>query len=108
MIWGLKHLSRLLTSTGKPSDGATFVRLALSEKGRDDGDGPLPSFSWIAGSIGALSLVATFVAVGYWTLYALYLDGDLQRLKDLWWFFLAGSALFLPYAFNRLSTIGKP
>jgi hypothetical protein len=41
-------------------------------------------------------------------LYSLFFaPADLAAVKDVRWYFLAGSALFFPYAFNKLSSIFK-
>lgn len=78
------------------------------------------SFSRVAGSIGAVAMAAFFAGLGVWSFFAindttLYpAGGDLNeqvslisRISELGTFFAAGSALFLPYAFNRISTIFK-
>jgi hypothetical protein len=38
---------------------------------------------------------------------ATFFNGPLEKLKDVGWYFLSGSALFFPYAFNQLSKIFK-
>lgn len=66
-----------------------------------------PSFSRVAGALGAVGLAATFVAIGYWVVYQFYFGTDLDKITKLSTYFLAGSALFIPYGFNKLSSIFK-
>jgi hypothetical protein len=85
----------------------------LSEKVRSDsglrdaGAAEPPSFSRVAGALGAVGIAATFVGIGYWALHELYFGDNLGKISDLSTYFLAGSALFIPYAFNSLSSIFK-
>lgn len=112
LIWGLKHVSRELGRVD-PVTNRTFMADALSEKRVDADSGAgsgapaseAPSFSRVAGSLGAVGLAATFVGIGYWALHALYFDGDLTRISGLSTYFVAGSALFIPYGFNMLSSV---
>lgn len=110
IIWGLKLLSGVLNRE-IGNDGETFGMQVLAEKNRapgDDGDQDKSgsgSFSRIAGAIGALALAAFFAGVSYWALHALFADGELSKLQDLSQFFLVGSALFAPYAFNQIRGI---
>ncbi|PLX45212.1 MAG: hypothetical protein C0605_01265 [Hyphomicrobiales bacterium] len=56
--------------------------------------------------IGSIGLAALFIGIGYWVLFSLFLGPDkLEKLDHLWTFFLAGSAMFLPYAFDRLTKL---
>lgn len=80
------------------------------------------SFSRVAGSIGAVALAAFFAGLSVWIFFALndhqlYPESGaedaerkplIDRVSDLGTFILAGSALFIPYAFNRLSGIFRP
>lgn len=73
-------------------------------------DGPLAgdvSFSRVAGVLGALTLTSLFVATVFWAHHALFNDGTLGKAKDLWPIYLFGTALFAPYAFNRLARLGQ-
>lgn len=76
------------------------------------------SFSRVAGAIGAVSMAAFFAGLGVWCFFAindtaLYPTGGspvtqttlISRIADLGTFIAAGAALFLPYAFNRISNI---
>lgn len=110
LIWGLRNVSREL-SRKDPSGDKTFLAEALSEKnGASDAldDKPAePSFSRVAGALGAVGLAATVVAIGYWVVYQLYFGTDLDKITKLSTYFLAGSALFIPYGFNKISSIFK-
>ncbi len=77
----------------------------LREKNQKSGDGSDKSFSRLAGAIGAMGLSALFIGVGYWVIYILYSGGSLDQLTGLGKYFLTGSALFAPYAFNQLKEI---
>ena len=68
------------------------------------------SYAKVSGAIGSIAISSLFVGLGYYILYALYLEqGDTFSLKEslngLGTYFLAGAALFLPYAFEKLSTV---
>jgi hypothetical protein len=105
LVWGLRLVSRELQ---KPDPtGRTLLARALSEKKNDCNSGTDPSFSRVAGALGAIGLASTFVGIGYWVIYQLFLGDNLAKLNDLGIYFLAGSALFLPYAFNQISSIFK-
>lgn len=87
---------------------------ALSEKtvASEGGEGnttpgKVGSFSRTAGAFGAMALAAAVIGVSYWLVYALFYDQPINVLKDASWFFLSGSALFAPYAFNQLSSVFK-
>ena len=69
--------------------------------------GKVGSFSRTAGAFGAMALAAAVIGVSYWLVYALFYTQPLTVLKDASWFFLSGSALFAPYAFNQLSSVFK-
>lgn len=114
LILGIKSIIKKLNEQ-KPS-GSTLLSEALSEKnptGTDsadtDGDGKANlsgSFSRTAGAIGAMGLAATTIGIGYWLVYSLFYDpSPLSELRNIGWYYLSGSALFAPYAFNRLSNI---
>lgn len=95
------------------ADGRTFLQQSLSEKivaseaGRDGAPDEVGSFSRVAGAFGAIALAAAMIRVSYWLVYALFYKEDLTVLKNAGWFFLSGSSLFAPYAFNQLSSIFK-
>ena len=62
------------------------------------------SYSRIVGTIGSIVLAAFFWALGNIILYKAFADvsGIQQLLSGLGAYFFAGSALFVPYAFNQL------
>jgi hypothetical protein len=115
LIWGFRMVSEVLKSTGKPeidaegkvldSPGKTFLAQVVSEKNpKKEGD-EKGSFSRISGVIGSIVLAAFFGGVSYWALFTLFSGGSLDKLSELQTFFLVGSALFAPYAFNQLRSI---
>jgi hypothetical protein len=118
LVWGFRMLSKELQRPAG-EDQRTLLRTALTEKTaavpqQPQGGQPQPprsdqgSFSRLAGSIGAIGIAATFVGISYWVLHTLFFDiGNLTKIEGLATYFLAGSAMFLPYAFNQLSSIFK-
>lgn len=93
----------LLSKTG--ADAPRRGTQMLQEKeGPNAGDA---SFARVAGTLGSLTLSALFVAAVFWSHHALYCGapGDIDRVRELGPVFLVGSALFAPYAFNRLSMV---
>ena len=117
LVWGLKLISKELQKTG--TNNKTLLANALSEKvpsaapGAPGAAGGAPdgSFSRTAGAIGAVGIAATFIGIGigYRAIYELFFGSatDLTKISDLKVYFLAGSAMFLPYAFNQLSAVFK-
>lgn len=116
LLRGLGMISRLLSSDG--SSGKSLATEMLSEKklmksspvprseeARGVNDKEIASFSRTSGAIGTMGLAAVLVGVGYWLIYGLFYEAQLGVLKDAGWFFLSGSALFAPYAFNQLSGV---
>lgn len=97
---GLRSLYKML--------GSDDMRGMLTEMGATD-DAPKNSFSRTAGAVGAFGLASVFIGIGYWIVYILFLGdiAQLKDLKDLGIYFLSGSALFAPYAFNQMKTIFK-
>lgn len=72
---------------------------------------PIPeSSSRLAGVLGALVLVAALWAFANFLVWASFWDRDVIKpvMEHVGTFFISGSALFLPYAFNRLSTVFGP
>jgi len=67
------------------------------------------SSSRLIAFIGMIILSALFLGVGYFTLWALFFGQpkDVQAVKDTGTVFLTGSALFAPYAFNKLADVFK-
>ncbi|MDY6918631.1 MAG: hypothetical protein SV765_00285 [Pseudomonadota bacterium] len=102
LIWGLKLLHTSF------SDPKSISKLLSDRTDNNNEEKWEPNFSKLAGAIGAIGLASIFIAIGYWVIFTLFLpDGDLSRLEDLGIFFLSGSSLFAPYAFNQLSRIFK-
>ena len=79
------------------------------------------SYSRVSGAVGSMVLAAMVGGLGYYILYAVFFnhcllstelteDGQ-KKIVDLFYslryYFLGASALFAPYAFNRLTTIFK-
>lgn len=80
---------------------------ALKEKSPDGSASDATSYSRVTGALGAVVLTAFFWAIGNVVLdLALTNVGELSPLLSaVGPFFLVGSALFLPYAFNQLKTL---
>jgi hypothetical protein len=79
---------------------------ALKEKSPIGGASDATSYSRITGLFGAVAVTAFFWAVGnVLLLKALTNIGDIKIITDnVGRFFLIGSALFMPYAFNQLKS----
>lgn len=114
LTWGFRMLSKELQrplslekdpNTSKPP---TLMLMALSEKKPAAPPGMEASFSRVAGAMGAIGIAATFVGISYWILHTLFFDiSNLTNLQGLDTYFLAGSAMFLPYAFNQVAATFK-
>ncbi|AOK17042.1 hypothetical protein WT26_14145 [Burkholderia cepacia] len=80
----------------------------LKEKAPDGSATDATSYSRVSGALGAIMIASFFWATGNLVL-GLALSGDVISVKTLLGavsvFFLIGSALFLPYAFNQLKTL---
>ncbi|HEY5723448.1 MAG TPA: hypothetical protein VIT45_14120 [Allosphingosinicella sp.] len=65
------------------------------------------SYSRIAGAFGAIVLAAALYAIANYIVWAMFFAPDKVSpvLQNIGSFFLAGSALFAPYAFNQLTSI---
>jgi len=71
---------------------------------------PAPtSFSRVAGIVGAIVLATFFWALANAIVFYAFTDtAKIQPLvSNTWTFFLVGSAMFAPYAFNQLMSIFK-
>lgn len=82
------------------------LRVALREKGVP-GAIESTSYSRITGLFGAVVLTAFFWAIGNVVIWYLF-ESPAQVgsiIDGIWRFFVLGSALFLPYAFNQLRGI---
>lgn len=69
----------------------------------------VPSSSRLIAFIGMLVMVAMFLGLGLYILYAAFFDQNgLTAVKDVGTsYFLPGSALFAPYAFNKVTEAFK-
>ncbi len=117
---GMLLLEAALKSNAPDNSNRMFLIRALSEKlpGRQDDPPPPgtgttpseepPSASRIGMALGTLVLAVVVLGVGYYIVYALFMDVDLtKKLDKIHYYFLSGAALFAPYAFNQLSSIFK-
>lgn len=79
----------------------------LKEKGPDGSPTAATSYSRVTGAFGAIVMTSFFWAIGNVVLSLALSDvGQVKPLLDaVGIFFLIGSALFLPYAFNQLKTL---
>ncbi|WP_051563722.1 hypothetical protein [Enterovibrio calviensis] len=120
LIWGLKVI--IQTATHKEPNSQSLLQQSISEKvlpqnknDSDTGDAKehstsIGSFSRTAGAFGAMALAAATIGISYWLIYALFCQDSesiSESLTSVGYFFLAGSALFAPYAFNQLSSLFK-
>ena len=67
----------------------------------------IPSSSRLIAFIGSLVLIGTFLSGSFYVVWGLFNCQPMDRLDDFGKFILAGSALFAPYAVNKLSEIFK-
>lgn len=124
LLWGIRRIAAALGDTGgtgktlasellsekvvaKPAAGAAPVGAAGAAPEPPPASPQVGSFSRTAGAIGGMALAAAVIGIAYWVLYALFYEANLDKLEGLGTFFLSGSALFAPYAFNQLSSIFK-
>jgi hypothetical protein len=61
------------------------------------------SSSRLIAFVGMVVLAAMLLGVGYYMLWALFHGGELRAMEGVWSYFLGGSALFAPYAVNKLA-----
>lgn len=129
LLWGMRILQSVLMKQDPENPKLRFLDKALSEKhvGRatdpapqgapNPGDPPpsppgsqvqadMPSTSRVVAAVGTLVLAAMLLGVGYYTLWSLFTYQSVD-LSSIGTYFLAGSALFAPYAVNQLSSIFK-
>lgn len=67
----------------------------------------VPSSSRLIAFIGSLVLVGTVFSASFYIVWGLFNCQPMERLGDFGQFLLAGSALFAPYAANKLSELFK-
>jgi hypothetical protein len=67
-----------------------------------------PSYSRFAGAVGAFVMAAMLAGVGNWVLFEAFKQPTaLSNLTKIMPYFAGGASLFLPYAFNQLSSLFK-
>jgi len=132
LIWGFKNVSAALKSTPsiqqnqatpKTSGWNNMLRSnpAIMPPPADVKGNPRAvatpepdiSYARVSGAIGSIAIASLFVGMSYWILYALFFGTGTgaydiaTKINAMSGFFIAGAALFLPYAFDRLSSIFK-
>lgn len=124
--WGLRILQGVLLRPDPDNPKARFIDKALFEKrlvraadlppqpnptpnpappppaGQKADD--VPSTSRLGAAVGTLVLAVMALGVGYYMLWSLFTQQSVD-LSSIGTYFLSGSALFAPYAFNQLSSI---
>ena len=136
LIWGFKNVSAALKgpasnpqnsgqvnplpqSTGwnnmlqsnSPTNGTTPSIVAGTQQSVSSE--PDISYARVSGAIGSIAIASLFVGMSYWLLYALFFGTgkgayDIgSKINAMGGFFISGAALFLPSAFDRLSSIFK-
>lgn len=79
------------------------LRSALTS---DDGDEDQLEISKVSVFLGSIGIAALFIGIVYWIIFSLFLNPEqLETLERIWIYFLTGSAMFLPYAFDRRSKL---
>jgi hypothetical protein len=111
LIWGLRILQGVLTRPDPDNPNLKFIDKALSEKmlthsGEQPSENNVPSSSRLGAAVGVLVLAIMALGVGYYMLWSLFTKQTVD-LSSVGTYFLSGSALFAPYAFNQLSSIFK-
>jgi len=124
LIWGMRLIADVLKQ--KDENGTAFVVRALCEKSgarsnrldqdlekndaarneESQGATHAPgSFSRVAGTVGSIILAASFAGISYWILFQLFDEPSKIKFDGLGKYFLVASALYAPYAFNKISSI---
>lgn len=128
LLWGLRILQGVLLRPDPDNPKLRFIDKALAEKrlvrtvdpppqpnpapnpsppqpiGQKADD--VPSTSRLGAAVGTLVLAIMALGVGYYMLWSLFTQQGVD-LSSIGTYFLSGSALFAPYAFNQLSSIFK-
>lgn len=102
LLWGAK-----IIQTSIP-DQLSIRRLLMvkDDQNSPDPENDVPSFGRHAAALGLMGLAGVLIGVGYYVIYALfYTPENLKNLAELKTYFLAGSALFAPYAFTKLKEV---
>ena len=128
LLWGLRILQGVLQRPDPDNPKLRFIDKALSEKRLVRAIDPppqpnpapnpapsppagqksdeVPSTSRLGAAVGTLVLTVMALGVGYYMLWAPFTQQSVD-LSTIGTYFLSGSALFAPYAFNQLSSIFK-
>ncbi len=87
-----------VTTTIQTVDGTTRTETEMPDN---------TSYSRVAGMIGAIVMACLFWAVGNIAIYLGFtdVDGLAKLVGNIGGLFLGGSALFAPYAFNKLTEV---
>ncbi|MEO0328155.1 MAG: hypothetical protein AAF217_06095 [Pseudomonadota bacterium] len=104
LVWGLRLITSALSYVHTDPDNTPVITQVLSE-GNSGSD--KPSFSRIAGLMGAIILSAFSVGLGLFLLIALATDrtGSISIIDEISNYFLAMTAMFAPYAVNQLGRL---
>jgi hypothetical protein len=107
--WKLSDALSEAETQPSPAGGAAAAGAAGGGGGAGGALQMSASSSRLIAFIGMITLSALFLGVGYFTLWALFFGQpkDIQAVKDTGALFLTGSALFAPYAFNKLAEVFK-
>ena len=107
LIWGVNLLTSVLRSDVDDTPAKSVLAKTLLEKSANPTS---ISFSRLSGAIGAFSLAGFLTGLGLWIFFALSESSkaDLAKLPEITNYFLVSVALFVPYAFNRISGIFNP
>lgn len=123
LVWGLRTLQSVLQRPDPDNPKLRFIDKALSEKrlarvvdtppppapsptSTGQKSDEVPSTSRLGAAVGTLVLAVMALGVGYYMLWSLFTRQSVD-LSSIGTYFLSGSALFAPYAFNQLSSIFK-
>ncbi|OLF53675.1 hypothetical protein [Pseudomonas chlororaphis] len=126
LVWGLRIIHDVLMRPDPDNPQLRFIDKALSEKCAPSAvgaqppaspalapsqpvgqkAGTAPSSSRLGSAVGTFVLATMALGVGYYMLWALFTQQSVD-LSSIGTYFLSGSALFAPYAFNQLSSMFK-
>ena len=115
IIWGFKKVAKFLNETSDREE-SVGLRMMMSTTAISSPTGKSKSFETdlsyakVSGAIGSIAIAALFVGLGYYILFALFTETNesftlATKIDGLQTYFLAGAALFLPFAFEKLAEI---